>query len=184
MAELVYVDHSNVYIEGKRVLAVSEGMAQNVREAGLNDILDHGFRLDFGRLRHFVAGKDRGGIKRCVLFGSEPTPSGVLWQLARQAGFEVILEGRNPQNREKRIDTGIVAAMARDAYTIADRAEDTITLVAGDGDFVPIVQLLVADGFCVHVAFWQHAARELRRCCSCFVPLDPVLDYLAYKGAA
>lgn len=183
MAELVYVDHSNVYIEGKRVQAVAAGLAPSMREAGSNGILDHGFRLDFGRLRCFVAGRDRRCIKRCVLFGSEPTPAGGLWNHARQAGFEVVLETRTAQNREKKIDTGIVAAMARDAYTIADPVADTITLVAGDADFVPVVRLLVDDGFCVHVAFWQHAARELRSCCSCFVPLDPVLDYLVYRNA-
>ena len=58
-----------------------------------------------------------------------------------------MIEDRNIANREKKIDTGIVAAMMRDAYTSVDRAEDTITLVAGDSDYVPAIESLKNDGY-------------------------------------
>jgi hypothetical protein len=35
--------------------------------------------------------------------------------MAKRAGFEVITQDRNIANKEKKIDTGIVAAMTRDA---------------------------------------------------------------------
>jgi len=180
MAELVYVDNSNVFIEGKRVKAVDVGLAMNIYEAMNNGILDNSYKIDFGRLHHFIAGDDKTKIKRCVLFGSRPPPNDSLWAIARKAGFEVIVEDRNIANREKKIDTGIVAAMTKDAYTIADKAADTITLVAGDADFVPAVRPLVEDGFRVEVVFWEHTAKELRRCCSKFIPLNPILNHLAY----
>ena len=68
----------------------------------------------------------------------------------------------------------------KDAYQIADRAADTITLVAGDGDFVPPVRTLVEDGFNVEVVFWSHASTELRDTASHFIDLDGMLDHLAY----
>ena len=40
MAELVYVDNSNVFIEGKRAKAVASGMAMNIYDAMNNRILD------------------------------------------------------------------------------------------------------------------------------------------------
>ena len=180
MAELVYVDNSNVFIEGKRVKAVESGLAMNIYDAMNNRILDNTYKLDFGRLHHFIAGDDEWNIKRCMLFGSRPPPNDSLWDAARRAGFDVKTEERNVQNKEKKIDTGIVAAMTKDAYTICDQDSDTITLVAGDGDFVPPVVLLVEDGFNVEVAFWSHASAELKAACSKFVSLDPILKHLAY----
>ncbi len=70
--------------------------------------------------------------------------------------------------------------MTKDAYTIADKANDTITLVAGDADFVPSIRMLKDDGFNIEVAFWDHASRELREVCSRFISLNPILKHLAY----
>ena len=180
MAELVYVDNSNVFIEGKRVSAVETGIAMNIYDAMRNRILDQAYKIDFGRLHDFIAGEDEAEIKRCMLFGSRPPANDSLWEIARKAGFEVVVEDRNVANKEKRIDTGIVAAMTKDAYTITDREQDTISLVAGDGDFVPSVRQLVEDGFNVEVVFWSHASQELQAVSSKFVELNPILKHLAY----
>ena len=180
MAELVYVDNSNVSIEGKRVKAVASGRAKNIYDAMNHNILDPRYKLDFGRLHFFIAGDEEANIKRCMLFGSRPPPNDSLWAAAKHAGFEVRVEDRNVQNKEKKIDTGIVAAMMRDAYTICERGADTITLVGGDADYVPAVTPLVADGFNVEVVFWNHASGELRGTCSKFIDLDPMLNHLAY----
>jgi uncharacterized LabA/DUF88 family protein len=180
MAELVYVDNSNVFIEGKRVSAVQRGLTLNIYDAMRNQVLDPGYKIDFGRLHHFIAGDDESRIRRCVLFGSRPPPNDSLWDVARKEGFEVIVEDRNIQNKEKKVDTGIVTAMIRDAYTIVDKEADTITLVGGDGDFVPAVEALVSDGYKVEVVFWSHASRELRNCASRFIELDQLLGHLAY----
>ena len=180
MAELVYVDNSNVFIEARRVMAVESGMARNIYDAMDKKILNPSYKLDFGRLHHYIAGDDHWNIKRCVLFGSRPPPNDSLWTAAENAGFDVIVEDRNIANKEKRIDTGIAVAMTKDAYTIADRKSDTITLVAGDGDFVPAVAPLAADGFQVEVVFWDHASQDLKNACSKFISLNPILNHLAY----
>lgn len=179
MAEFVYVDNSNVFIEGQRVSAASKGMAMNIYDAMQNGVLDFSYRLDFGKLHEFAAGNDVSQIARAMLFGSRPPKNDSLWNLAKKAGFEVVVEDRNVKNKEKRIDTGIVAAMTRDAYTKANKDKDIITLVAGDADYVPAVKQLIEDGYKVEVVFWSHAAGDLKKACSKFVPLDKYLGHLA-----
>ena len=39
MADYIYVDNSNLYIEGKRVSAVQKGLAMNIYDAMNNRIL-------------------------------------------------------------------------------------------------------------------------------------------------
>jgi uncharacterized LabA/DUF88 family protein len=178
MGEFVYVDNSNVFIEGRRVSAVKRGLAKDIWEALDKGVFDYPYNIDFGKLHAFVAGDDPTQIKRALLFGSRPPPNDSLWKVAERAGFEVVVEDRNVNNKEKRIDTGLVAAMTRDAYTKADKVEDTITLVAGDGDYVPAVRQLLEDGFKVEVVFWNHASGDLKRTCTKFVNLDPHLELI------
>ncbi len=179
MAEFVYVDNSNVFIEGQRDSAVSKGMAMNIYDAITNRVLDFSYRLDFGKLHTFAAGNDPSKIARAMLFGSRPPKNDSLWDLAKSAGFEVVVEDRNLSNKEKKIDTGIVAAMTRDAYTKAKKDKDVITLVAGDGDYVPAIKQLKDDGYTVEVVFWNHASGDLKKACSRFVSLDKFLSHLA-----
>ncbi len=170
MAEYVYVDNSNVFIEGRKIAA---------RRRGVSDFSDFSFRLDFGKLYDFVAEYNPGKIARALLLGSRPPLNDNVWNIAERAGFEVVVLDRNQNNQEKKVDTGIVAAMVRDAYTKAGKS-DVISLVAGDSDYVPAINLLVNDGFHVEVVFWSSASGELKRACSRFVELDRHLDDLEY----
>lgn len=180
MAEFIYVDNSNIFIEGKRIAAVRQGWAASAAEANERDIVDHDFRLDFGGLYDFISENNPDKVARAVLFGSSPPESDAVWAVAERVGFEAVVVSRNAANREKKIDTGIVAAMVRDAYTRADRATDTITLVAGDSDYVPAVELLTDDGFHVEVVFWSSVSSELKNACSRFIELDRYLEKLEY----
>jgi len=177
MANWVYVDNSNVFIEGQRVSAVATGMALNIHDAIENRVLDYNYRISFGKLYRFVIGDDRSDTARAMLFGSRPPANDAIWDMAKRAGFEVVIHDRNAANREKKIDTGIVAQMMRDAYRTA-KAGDIFTIVSGDGDYVPAVETLQGDGFQVDVVFWDHASRELSDTCSNFVRLNPYLDIL------
>lgn len=180
MAEFIYVDNSNIFIEGKRIAAIQQGKAKNAAHANENGIVDHTFRLDFGELYDFVADNNPEKVARAVLFGSSPPESDKVWEVAERVGFEAVVVSRNCVNQEKKVDTGIVAAMVRDAYTRVDKAKDTITLVAGDSDYVPAVELLTGDGFRVEVVFWSCASNELKSVCSKFIELDRYLDRLEY----
>ena len=60
------------------------------------------------------------------------------------------------------------------------RDGDTVTLVAGDGDFVPTLTSLKRRGFPVTVMFWSHASRQLRELADEFVDLDPHFGFLTW----
>ena len=73
MGKCVYVDNSNVWIEGKYHSAVSKGMVADVYEAHDNRICDMPWAYDFGKLLNIVCDGDISDIKRAVLYGSRPT---------------------------------------------------------------------------------------------------------------
>ena len=112
-----------------------------------------------------------------MLFGSRPPANDAIWDIARKVGFEVVVEDRNVSNKEKKIDTGIVAAMMRDAYRNS-KDGDTFTIVSGDSDYVPAIVKMKEDDFIVDVVFWDHAADELKQVASKFISLNGHLDNL------
>ncbi len=177
MANLLYVDNSNVWIEGMHVAAYVNGMAPDVWSAAQNKICDSSWKLDFGKLFHF-AGGDRLTVRKAALFGSRPPQNDSVWDAARRQGFEVITYDRNVANHEKKIDTDIVATMIEDSYEILQPG-DEITLVSGDADYVPAIEKLKKRGISVHVVFWKHASRELKDVATTFTELDPYLQHLA-----
>jgi len=181
--DYVYVDNSNLYIEGRRASAVAQRLVPNIIEAMREGILDHGYTISFGKLHEFLCGADKRQIKRAALFGSRPPPNDGIWQYAKNAGFELHLEDRNYANKEKKIDTGIATLLTKDAYKSdayknGRPKDDTFVLVAGDSDYVPTIKALQEDGFTVEVVFWNHASRELKEVASKFIGLDAFLDVL------
>lgn len=181
LGSFVYVDNSNVWIEGMHVSAVKKGYARSVFDAQINKICDYSWKFDFGRMLQF-AGGDKTDIKKAVLFGSKPPENDSLWTAARLNGFQVVAYDRNYNNREKKIDTDIVATMMEDSYEYLKIGTDDMVLVAGDRDYVPALEKLMRRGIKVYVCFWSHAADELKRQCTKFFALDPHLEYLRLAG--
>jgi len=159
MANLLYVDNSNVWIEGMHVAAAKRGRAPDVWAAVQQRICDYSWTIDFGKLFEF-AGGDRAEVKKAALFGSRPPKNDSLWAAAQTNGFEVVVYDRNVADHEKKIVTDIVATMIEDSYELLTVGEDEITLVAGDSDYVPAIEKLTKRKIPVHVVFWGHAARE------------------------
>lgn len=177
MANLVYVDNSNVWIEGMHVAAFANGMAPDVWAAVTNKICDNSWKLDFGKLFSF-AGGDKADVRKAALFGSRPPKNDSVWDAARRNGFEVTTYDRNVANHEKKIDTDIATTMIEDSFLVMQPG-DEMTLVAGDSDYVPAIEKLKARGIAVHVVFWKHASRELKAVATTFTELDPYLQHLA-----
>jgi hypothetical protein len=117
MTNFLYVDNSNVWIEGKRVSAVAKGYAPDIWFALQNKILDNSWSYDFGRLFEF-AGGNQSEVGRAVLFGSRPPQNDSLWEIAKRKGFEVVVNDRNVANREKKIDTGIATEIVADSFEL------------------------------------------------------------------
>lgn len=177
MANLLYVDNSNVWIEGMHVAAYAAGMVPDVWTAVQNNICDYNWKLDFGKLFRF-AGGEKAEVKRACLFGSRPPKNDSLWEAARRQGFEPIVYDRNVVNEEKKIDTDLVATMITDSFELLTAGRDEITLVSGDSDYVPAIEKLYKRNIPVHVVFWNHASRELKAAATKFVSLDGYLEFL------
>lgn len=86
MANFLYVDNSNLWIEGMRVAGVTSGLAADLGTALRHNITDGSWRINFGRLQDFAGGQ-RSEIGRAVLYGSRLPSSDSLWHSARQQGF-------------------------------------------------------------------------------------------------
>lgn len=176
MAKFVYVDNSNVWIEGMKVSAVVRNLAFDVYDAAEHRICDQDWKYDFGKLLTIVGGT-KNNIKRAVLVGSRPPQNDSLWEAARRCGFETVIKTRDRQNREKQVDIEIAVAMMEDSISLVKSTnEDEMILIAGDSDYVPMVQSIVRRGITLTVWFWEHASNELKREASGFVSLDQYID--------
>ncbi len=182
MADYIYIDNSNVYIEGRRVSAVANGIAENISQAMSEKILDHAYTIDFGKFYEFLVGDDEAMTKRIVMFGSRPPPNDSIWTHAERAGFELRLEDRNAANKEKKIDTGLATLLTKDAYKNGDPSKDVFIIVSGDSDYVPTIKELQEDNYRVEVVFWSHASKELIDTADKFTSLDSYLEGLRLGG--
>src|SRR5258708_18814235 len=111
----IYVDNSNLFIEGQRVSAVKRGQAANIFDAMNKGILDFDWNLDYGKLYEVVCGS-RDDVAGARLWGSPP-PGDSFWEMVKRKGFEVQVYDKNAANKEKKVDTAISYQMSKDAYT-------------------------------------------------------------------
>ena len=174
----VYVDNSNVWIEGTRLSAVRQGMATDIRDAMARNVTDHSWSYDFGKLYQAVSSSASASIGRASLFGSRPPRNDSLWELARRKGFEVQVFDRNVANKEKEVDVAIATQIMADSYERM-QSGDKVVLVAGDRDYLPVIESLRTRRLGILVAFWDHAtARELKTPAADFFAFDGLFDFL------
>jgi uncharacterized LabA/DUF88 family protein len=176
VSALIYLDNSNLWIEGKKVSAVGKGMALDINDASNTRTFDTSFKLDFGKALVIA---NHAPIKAARFYGSRPPEADTVWKAAEAAGFKLTILDRNQRNKEKGVDSWMVADMIEDMYTVAEES-DIFIIMAGDADYVPVVDKLHTKNFEVHVLFWEHAATELKRSADNFLSLNPFLDQLRY----
>lgn len=184
MVLFVYVDNSNVWIEGRRASAVANGLAPSFDASFAQNIVDPNWSYDFGRLYELACPGDV-QIGRSILLGSRPPANDSLWQRARDANFEVEVYDRNAANKEKQVDTGLATKLLADSYEYMQARVPGVmaVLVAGDGDYVPPIRDLQRRGIKVRVVFWPHAtSRELKEVADEFVGLDERLPFLTLEA--
>ena len=181
MSYFVFVDNSNVWIEGKYASAVKKGWVPNVAVAHSSHILDNAWKMDFGKLLNCITCGGTNHIKEANIFGSKPTENDTLWNAMERAGFKVNNPHRNASNKEKKVDTGTVTAIDRALFKQA-KPGDTFILAMGDTDYVPIVQNIKGEGFDVAVAFWNNVSGELAAEVTKFIDLTPHIDEITYTG--
>lgn len=160
MGYYVFVDNSNVWIEGKFLSAVKKGMAESIADAHKKKISDVSWKMDFGKLLECVVDGKLEDVKEAIIVGSKPTQKDSLWNAMTRAGFRVETQQRNASNREKKIDTGIVQKINRKLYKESTEG-DIFVLVLGDSDYAPVIEDVKEEKRKVRVAFWDNAAGEI-----------------------
>lgn len=125
----IYVDNSNVWIEGKKLAA---------KQQKLKCVEDPRMRLDIGKVADVVANGRH--VAWGVLYGSEPPPLDTVWNKIREFGWKVITNKRSTiQNKEKQVDQQLVA----DIITLVcdkDIAKGKIIIISGDADVIPAIK--------------------------------------------
>ncbi len=129
---VIIVDNSNIWIEGMKCSAKIKRLPPNPDG---KEPCDYSWRIDFGKLLEFVA--DGKNIRKAILVGSRPPKNDSLWKAAEKKGFEVIVEDRNSNNKEKAVDTRLVADGVKLIYTTEPAV---LKILSGDTDFKPLIE--------------------------------------------
>jgi hypothetical protein len=169
---LAYIDCSNLFIKAQKVSAMVQGWTRSLAEVSL--------QLPARLASPVALPWEVEDPLQVTVFGSGTDSNGALWQLAKATGFEVGVVERTAFGN--RIDTGEVAWICRDTYLLRQPGRERITLVAGGGDYKPMVRQLVEDGFEVTLLHWSHASRELQEVASHVYPFDAYLNDLLHWG--
>lgn len=175
MSSFIYVDNSNVWIQGKRVSAVSKGMALDIHDAELTHTYDNQFRLNFGELLKLA---NHEPVKKARLYGSRPPQADSLWDAVKRKGFLLDIKDRSINNKEKGVDSQIILDAYEDALTEGKKG-DTFIFITGDADFIPLVKKIREKGYEVLILFWNHASGQLKREATKFISLDDHLEKLS-----
>jgi tetratricopeptide (TPR) repeat protein len=170
-----YVDNSSVFIEGQRVSAVAKGMAPDIDAARRREVRNVDWRLDFGKLHKLLFG-EKYEVGRAMLWG-RPGLDDSFWKMVKGKGWQVKIDESSSGNG-KAVEVAMAYQVGKDA-ALMDKATSEIILVTGDRDLAPVVLDLAGEGALVTVAFWSHAAAELRDAAA-FVPLDKWLSAISY----
>jgi hypothetical protein len=93
----LYLDNSNVFIEGQRVAAAKRAGSRLTAE------LDKSYRLDFGKLIEITCGFEA-DVGKLLFYGSEPPPTDSVWRAAEEHGFKKNIFQRSKHNKEKMVD--------------------------------------------------------------------------------
>ena len=146
----LFIDNSNLFIEAQRVAR---------EKFYYDDPLVLRMRVSYGNLLEKVRSKRK--LNEAVLVGSRPPQNDGLWGTLRQVGISPRIFERNFSNREKSVDAELTNAV-RD--TLEDSNEiGIIALVAGDRDYIPVLERCVKKGWPVEVYFWGQASNAIQK---------------------
>ena len=178
MAYHVFIDNSNLWIEGQYASAVAQGWAADMDEAHERSLNDPDWRIDYGRLLEFVVEGHLEDVETAIVFGSIP-PDDSFWNMVEDSGFEKRTRPRNFANKEKAVDTEMVQQINECLYENSQKG-DIFVLVTGDRDFMPPITALKKKSRVVYLAFWSNAAWELKTSVNKFIDLTENIKSITY----
>ena len=164
----VFVDNSNVWIEGKKISG---------RKSKPPVPANSFYRIDYGKLLKHVL-DSRGLAAEPKLYGSEPPPNDSVWEMIRSKGFDVKIFQRNIYNKEKGVDMRMGLDIVKLVLSQPEKAP--VVIVAGDADFIPVVDDGQAAGWKIEAWYWKQAADNLKKAVDRFMVLDSALYTIGF----
>lgn len=155
----VFIDDSNIFIEGQRTAAIREPLDATARAR---------FRIDYGRLLDWLA--DGRILADVYLVGSRPPEVDTFWKMLPKKGIRPRIFDRQA-GREKGVDHDLVAEMIETSLT-KEKTGSVIALIAGDGDYQSTLDRLTKKGWKVEVYFWSSGCSSLIRNLTWYYCLD------------
>jgi uncharacterized LabA/DUF88 family protein len=147
----IVVDKSNIFIEGQKFSAAMKGVKK--ASPADRDPCDPSWRVDFGGLLASLA--DSRTIQAAILVGSRPPKNDSVWTAAGRQGFTVTVHDRGADNKEKAVDTELVA---QGTEIICTAPQPMVLVVAsGDRDFIPLVNVAHRRGWEVEMKAFSSA---------------------------
>jgi hypothetical protein len=164
---LLYIDDSNVFIEGQRTAAAREAHDPSARAC---------FRVDFGKLLEWIA--DDRQLTDVYLVGSRPPEVDSFWKVLEKKGIRSSIFDRHA-GREKGVDHDLVAEMV-EASVLKEKNDAVMALVAGDGDYRSTLDRIAKKGWSVEVYFWSSGCSPLMKNTPWYFNLDPHFREFCY----
>ena len=142
----IFVDDSNLWIEGKKAYA---------NYHGLSTVEDPQARFDFKELMKVTTGKGQFEVGARKLYGSVPPPADTVWAKVEEQGWELILKKKSHHTgKEKQIDTQLVVDVTS---LVKETRSGTVIIVSGDSDYIPAIEVALKHGWKVEVWSWEKA---------------------------
>jgi uncharacterized LabA/DUF88 family protein len=168
---VVLVDNSNVFIEAQKLSALQLDITSAIPGKAP---LDRNWRVNYADLLMCLA--DGRKIRKAILVGSRPPPNDRVWRLAEQGGFEVKTHDRDSNNKEKAVDSELVAQGTR---IICTTPPAVLVIASGDRDFIPLVNVAQEEGWIVEMAAFESSfscVGEMAITVDRIRPLDEVFE--------
>jgi uncharacterized LabA/DUF88 family protein len=170
----VFVDNTNVFLEGRRASAIRLGLPASRK--------DPFFVIDYGKVLYVVQdGRHLASIPR--MYGSEPPPNDSVWKRIRDDGFDLTVFKRNFFRKEKGLDMELGLSISDLIHE--SRAQGLqpgiVCLVAGDADYVRIVERLRKAKWTAEVWYWNNAAGDLKDAADRFESLNKHIDFIGTR---
>lgn len=170
---VIIVDNSNIWIEGMKYSASQQGIVSTNGK----DPCDFSWRVDFGKLLSKVS--QGMTIRKAILVGSRPPVNDSLWNVAKRRGFEVIVQDRNSNNKEKAVDTELVA---KGTQLVCTTSPAVLKILSGDADFKPLVDIANEQGWETEMwAFSSSISATMGTSVTRVRPLDVIFDKISLK---
>jgi hypothetical protein len=138
----VYIDHSNVVIKGKYTVGAFENIYDQINER----FYISQFKIDFGCLLTIIQRNCQLGSNPMIV-GSRPPKNDSVWKKIEEQGYKAEVF-----DQEKFKDNQIAISMVIDTL-IKVKKPGILVLVAGNGNFEPVLRPIMEVGWIVEVRF-------------------------------